>query len=152
MSRKKMTKSNSDSRPYQKDEALRLLDGSRSLAGRFHVHSGPGAVLPTLAQIFRPNIFGIVREKSGAFLAVTFYWYVMETGVVSVRRREYWMIYRGPGFRAVVWFGSSPHPSCQQVVALYYYSCVSLVKFTDGWGGGGAKSYDGEKTWSLINN
>ncbi len=24
---------------------------------------------------------------------------------------EYWMIYRGPGFLAVVWFGSSPTPS-----------------------------------------
>ncbi len=24
--------------------------------------------------------------------------------------REYWMIYRGPGFLAVVWFGSSPTP------------------------------------------
>ncbi len=26
--------------------------------------------------------------------------------------REYWMVYRGPGFLAVIWFGSSPmHPS-----------------------------------------
>jgi hypothetical protein len=24
--------------------------------------------------------------------------------------REYWMIYRGPGFLTVVWFGSSPAP------------------------------------------
>ncbi len=29
--------------------------------------------------------------------------------IVSVR--EYWMIYRGPDFPAVVWFGSSPNPS-----------------------------------------
>ncbi len=24
--------------------------------------------------------------------------------------RKYWMIYRGPGFLAVIWFGSSPNP------------------------------------------
>ncbi len=24
--------------------------------------------------------------------------------------REYWIIYRGPGFIAIVWFGSSPNP------------------------------------------
>ncbi len=27
-----------------------------------------------------------------------------------VRSREYWNIYRGPGFLAVAWFGSSPTP------------------------------------------
>ncbi len=35
--------------------------------------------------------------------------------------REYWMIYRGPGFLAVVWFGSSPNPPPlprQQAVSL----------------------------------
>jgi hypothetical protein len=28
-----------------------------------------------------------------------------------VHPREYWMIYRGPGFLAIVWFGSFPPPS-----------------------------------------
>ncbi len=29
---------------------------------------------------------------------------------LTVRTREYWMIFRGPAFLAVVWFGSSPIP------------------------------------------
>jgi hypothetical protein len=42
-----------------------------------------------------------------------------ETGVLLISHlisaryiwsREYWMIYRGPGFLAVAWFGSSPTP------------------------------------------
>ncbi len=45
--------------------------------------------------------------------------------------REYWMIYRGTGFLAVVWFGSSPTPLStlcpQQVVPLSLSSCVSPV-------------------------
>ncbi len=49
--------------------------------------------------------------------------------------REYWMIYRGPCFLAVVTFGSSttPFPPFfrQQVVALSQSSCVSLVELTD---------------------
>ncbi len=39
-----------------------------------------------------------------------------------VQNREYWMVYRGPGFLAVVWFGLShapptppPHPSLPSV-------------------------------------
>ncbi len=72
--------------------------------------------------------------------------------------RKYWMNYRLPGFLAVVWFGSSPHPVPlfhQQVVSLSQSSCVSPVELTDGRGrgmvGGWAKSYDGEKAWSSIN-
>ncbi len=30
--------------------------------------------------------------------------------MVSMPIREYWMIYRGPGILAVVWFGPSPNP------------------------------------------
>ncbi len=50
--------------------------------------------------------------------------------------RQYWMIYRGPGFLSVEWFGSSPAPffphSRQQVVSLSQSSCVSPVELTDG--------------------
>jgi hypothetical protein len=51
--------------------------------------------------------------------------------------KEYWMIYRGPGFLAVVWFGSSTmHPlSRQKFVSLSQSSCVSPVELTDGRGG-----------------
>jgi len=60
------------------------------------------------------------------------------------------MIFRGPGFLAIVSFGSFPPPlSPQQVVSLSQSSWVSLVELTDGrqgvGGGEGAKSYDREK-------
>jgi hypothetical protein len=40
------------------------------------------------------------------------------------------MIYRGPGFLAVVCL--APSPSCQQVISLSQSSCVSPVVLTDG--------------------
>jgi hypothetical protein len=54
------------------------------------------------------------------------------------------MIYKGPGFLA-----PRPHPS---LFSLSQSSCVFSVKLIDGigglgWGGRGAKSYDGEKAW-----
>ncbi len=53
--------------------------------------------------------------------------------------KEYWIIYRGPVFIAVVWFGSSStsyllYLSRQQVVSLSQSSCVSLVQLGDGRG------------------
>jgi len=33
-----------------------------------------------------------------------------QAAAVSTQTREFWIIYRGPGFLAVVWFGSSPPP------------------------------------------
>ncbi len=51
--------------------------------------------------------------------------------------REYWMIYRGPSFLAVVWFRSSPTPLLPS-----QSSCVSSVELTDmrGEGRGWARS------------
>jgi hypothetical protein len=47
------------------------------------------------------------------------------------------MIYRGPGFLAVVWLAPSPPPfPVRQVVSLSQSSCVSPVELTDGRGGG----------------
>ncbi len=75
-----------------------------------------------------------------------------------LRTREYLMIYRGPGFLAVVHIirllamHPSFPPSLQQVVSLSQSSCVSPVELTGGKGGRGAKSYDGEKTRPSINN
>ncbi len=72
------------------------------------------------------------------------------------REREYWMIYRGPGFLAVVWF-IPPPPFRQQIACLSQSSCVSPVELTTGRGGGGgggargAKSYHCEKAWPSMN-
>ncbi len=66
--------------------------------------------------------------------------------------REYWMIYRGPGFLAVVWFGSSlsppiPSASCRTFSG---FLCVAVRAY---WGGGGvAKSYDRKKAWAFVNH
>jgi hypothetical protein len=65
--------------------------------------------------------------------------------------RVHWIIYRGPGFLAVVWFGSSPTPSPVSKLSPYLSFLVcrrsSLLTVE-----GGAKSYDGEEAWSSINN
>ncbi len=54
---------------------------------------------------------------------------------------EYWMIYSGPGFLTVIWFGSSPDPSHPSPVSkligvgsLSQCSCVPPAELTDGWG------------------
>jgi hypothetical protein len=52
----------------------------------------------------------------------------------NFRRREYWKIYRGPGFLAVARFGSSPPPSVRKL-SLFQSTCVSPVELTDGRGG-----------------
>jgi hypothetical protein len=54
--------------------------------------------------------------------------------IASLYAREYWMIYREPGFLAVVWFGPPPSPS---PVSLSQSSCVSPDELNDGRGGGG---------------
>ncbi len=49
------------------------------------------------------------------------------------------MIYRGPGFLAVLRFCSTPTPSPlfrQQLVSLSQFFCVSPVELTEGSGGG----------------
>jgi hypothetical protein len=65
--------------------------------------------------------------------------------------REFWMIYRGPGFLAVVWFGYSHisfSPSPARKLSLFpESSCVSLDEVTDGRGGGQeAESYEPRKS------
>ncbi len=50
--------------------------------------------------------------------------------------REYWMIYRGTGILAIVWFSSPPSPSLRRKVSLCSQSySVSRVELTGGrWG------------------
>jgi len=58
---------------------------------------------------------------------------------LTVRSREYWMIYRGPAFVAIVWLLVHPHPP------------VELNDWGEG-GGGEAKSYDSEKVGSSVHH
>jgi hypothetical protein len=68
------------------------------------------------------------------------------------------MIYRGSGVLAVVLFCSSPHhlPACSSKLSLFL--CLPVCHGRAYWwrgrgkGGGGAKSYVGEKVWSSINH
>ena len=64
--------------------------------------------------------------------------------------RKYWMVYRGPGFLAVVWVGPSTLPSVSSTRKTLKERQV--VKGEGGEGGGrGAESYDRKKAWSSIN-
>ncbi len=69
--------------------------------------------------------------------------------------REYWMIYRGPGFLAVVFFCSMPmHPSPPlPSVNLTGDTQEDWERKTTCWAGveGGAKSSERKKAWSSIN-
>ncbi len=73
----------------------------------------------------------------------------------TLQSREYWMIYRGPSFHAVLWFSISPPPaphpfppSTLHVVSLSQSSCVSPVELNDErgreGGGRGTKTYHRE--------
>ncbi len=70
--------------------------------------------------------------------------------------REYWMIYRGPGFLAVVWFGSSHNlpllPSLKALTATHRKTEIErrLADRRRGWWE--AESYDRKKDWSSINH
>jgi hypothetical protein len=60
------------------------------------------------------------------------------------RIKEYWMIYRRPGFLTVVWFWLLPPPHFP--LQIIQYSLYQMVF------GGGAKSCDGEKAWLSIDH
>ncbi len=76
--------------------------------------------------------------------------------------REYWMIYRGPGFLAVIWFGSFPTSSPSPVskascLCLLVFLCVADRAYWREMGGGGGEEeepnhIDDEKACSSINH
>ncbi len=72
--------------------------------------------------------------------------YTAEVNTATENIREYYMIYRGPCFLAVVHIDKLS-------LFLSQYSCVLPVELYGGGGGGGvaAKSYDDEKAWLSIN-
>ncbi len=67
--------------------------------------------------------------------------------------REYWLIYRGPGYLAVVWFGSSPTP-VSKLDRRHTGRLRKRDNFLTGEGGRGGwprgKSYDRKEAWSSI--
>ncbi len=75
-----------------------------------------------------------------------------------VKTSEYWMIYRGPGFLAVIWFGSSPtdlphlpSASCPSFSVFLHVCRRSSLLTWEGGRGWEAKSNDREKAWPSIN-
>ncbi len=79
--------------------------------------------------------------------------FIVNTCGYFPRPKGDWMIYRGLGFLAVVWFGSTPTPSRQHVASLSRFCWWSPVELSDrkGRGGRGAESYDREKAWPSRN-
>ncbi len=70
----------------------------------------------------------------------------------KANRREYCMIFRGPGFLVVVWFGSSPSPvrKLDRGDDTQEYCSRETTCWRER--GRGAKSYGGEKARSSINH
>ncbi len=73
--------------------------------------------------------------------------------------REYWIIYRGQGFLAVIWFGSFAAPPPPITVSKLDRRHTGRLRKRDnlltgeGVGGGwGAESYNCQKTWSSVNH
>jgi hypothetical protein len=73
--------------------------------------------------------------------------------------REYWIMYRGPGFLALLWFGFShtPYPPKSPVSMPDRRQAGRLRKRATCWrqrgeGGRGSESYDRKKAWSSINH
>jgi hypothetical protein len=105
--------------------------------------------IATITQIKRPSphlsvslyhCFSVSKLQINLFLCTLYsskeltYFSNARRGRCSVCR-EYCMIYRGPGFLAVILFGSSLTPppiSHRKVVSLSRPSCTSPAKLTDG--------------------
>ncbi len=72
--------------------------------------------------------------------------------MVLIPSRGYWMIYRGSGFLAVVWFGSTPNLPPFHVSKHDQRSKGRPRNTTCWWERGGAKSLDRKKGRPSINN
>ncbi len=80
-------------------------------------------------------------------------------GDPSALRVWYWMIYREPGFLAVIWIGSSPNlspPTVSKSRPATHRKTEKERQLADGRGRGrgwrGVESYDRKKVWSSINH
>ncbi len=76
--------------------------------------------------------------------------------LLSAWCREYWMIYRGPGFPVFVWFGSSPYPPPPSPVSKLDRRHTGILRERENLlaregGGRGANSYDSKKVCFSMN-
>ncbi len=126
--------------PSQQDESCVIRAGWRNSAERL-----------VTVQSFLHKDYTFPRQKKIERVSLLYFYTSLElTGIFhlgwpaplhKVRTREYWMIYRGPGFLIL----SSP------VGKVDWRHTGSLRKVDNlmTWGGGGgAKSYDSWKAWS----
>ncbi len=60
------------------------------------------------------------------------------------------MIFREPGFTAVIWFGSFPPLLSASCLSFSVFLVSPLELTREGGVGQGAKSYDGENAWSSL--
>ncbi len=68
----------------------------------------------------------------------------------SASLREHWMIYRGPGFLAVVWFGSLPNPSPLSNLSLFLSIPACRAGRAYCWEKGGRKGWRRSKIIRLC--
>ncbi len=87
------------------------------------------------------------KRNVGHICSSGFEWWLWS---IYVTPREYWMIYRGPGFAygRMIWL--LPHPLLPSPVSKLslFFLCVALSDGRGRGGGEGAKSRDGDKAWS----
>ncbi len=95
-----------------------------------------------------PDVGGTVTNSNLTDWTATFF--VINSLPEWVQLREY-CIYRGPCFLAIVWFGSYPTPSSRKLDQQHTGRLRTRENLLTEEGVG-AKSYDGEKTWSSINH
>ncbi len=117
---------------------------SNGQAGNEHVHGGSN-LLDQSDQQFLRIVCGLSAEQARVR--------ILESKQTFAFRREYWMIYRGPGFLIVVWFGFSPHP-LPSVSCLFYTrsSSVSTVELTNGRRRGRSQIIRWRENMSSINH
>ncbi len=100
----------------------------------FHV------ILSTRENTF--TLFTYLHQTHFIIINKSLYWHILsQTFSYSAPHpspREYWMIYRGTGFLAVAWFGSSPTLSPQSPISKLFLILslpVSLLTGEGGWVG-----------------
>ncbi len=91
------------------------------------------------------------RRRNGYVVIKYLSWTSWQGGEVYVGG-EYWIVYRGPGFPVVRFCSSSPSSPQPPLKVSKLSLFLSLVIFRRVVGGGGAKSYNGEKAWYFINH
>ncbi len=97
---------------------------------------------------------GIGYDYTISYSGAGYHFKILWLTIMTLLLREYWKIYRGPGFLAVVRFGSPPPPPVRNFSLFLSLACMSSLYWREKWGRGweGDESYNDEKTWSSINH